>query len=121
MRVTRVTRPDLAVGRITALLARMAACPPRRCAAWDHHHVEVTNGRVDLAVALSQEVGRLAVEDPGLRVPVAPLFGRVDAEVLCECFEVGGQCAGIDSSPAWVKGDQRIALAALVVPHLHMC
>src|SRR6516165_2516338 len=55
------------------------------------------------------------------RVPMAPLFGRVDAEVLCECFQLRGQCAGIDSSPAWVQRHQRIALAALVVPHPHIC
>lgn len=55
------------------------------------------------------------------RVPMAPLFGCVDAEVRCERFGVGGQCAGIDPGPARVQRDQRIALAALVVPHLHMC
>jgi len=49
------------------------------------------------------------------------LFGRVDAEVLCEYFQLRGQCAGIDSSPAWVQRHQRIALAALVIPHLRIC
>ena len=53
-------------------------------------------------------------------VPTAPLFGCVDAEVLGACFQLRGQCAG-DTSPAWMQRDQRIALAALVIPHLRMC
>jgi hypothetical protein len=52
---------------------------------------------------------------------MAALFRGVDTEVPGECFQLGGQCAGIDSGPAWMQRDQRIALAALVVPHLHMC
>jgi len=53
-------------------------------------------------------------------VPMAPLLGCVDAEVRCERVQVGGQRTRIDSSPSWVQRDQRIALAALVVPHLHV-
>ena len=51
---------------------------------------------------------------------MSSLFGGIDLEMLREGFHVRSQRAGIHSGAARVQRDQRITLAAGVVPHLHI-
>jgi hypothetical protein len=53
-------------------------------------------------------------------VPVSSLLRGIDPEMLGEGFHVRGQRAGIHPGAARVQCDQRITLAAPVVPHLHI-
>jgi hypothetical protein len=54
------------------------------------------------------------------RVAVSSLLGGIDLEMLREGVHVRGQRAGIHSGAARVQCDQRITVAAPVVPHLHI-
>jgi len=53
-------------------------------------------------------------------VPVSSLLRGIDLEVPREGFHGRGQRAGIHSGAARVQRDQRITLAARVVPHPHI-